>query len=107
MSETSSAASFRWDDTRYAASHAPRSYLRWIPTRKEWNREFAVRLQGNVRLGSKPDKLDANIGCPLFVPKADIRADVSRGRLGADAQGGSSIFSIRDKRIGKRQGGSH
>src|SRR5262245_19979001 len=37
MSETSSAALFRWDDTRYAASHALRSCLRSIPPGEEWN----------------------------------------------------------------------
>src|SRR5262245_51927660 len=35
MSETSSAASFRWDDTRYAASRARRSCLRSIPAHEE------------------------------------------------------------------------
>jgi len=27
----------RWDDTRYAASHILRSYLRSIPMHKRWN----------------------------------------------------------------------
>src|SRR5262245_9206890 len=50
MSETSSAVSFRWDDTRYAASHALRSYLRSILPHKQWNQEFEVQLLAKVRL---------------------------------------------------------
>src|SRR5262245_6323011 len=36
MSETSNAASFRWDDMRCAASHALRSCLRSILPHKQW-----------------------------------------------------------------------
>ena len=54
MSATSNAALFRWDDTRYAASHALRSYLRSILPHKEWNQEFEVQSLANVGLGSDP-----------------------------------------------------
>src|SRR2546425_2261484 len=54
MSGTLNAASFRWDDTRYAASHTLRSYLRSILLHKERNSEFKVRLLANVRIGCAP-----------------------------------------------------
>src|SRR5215217_173985 len=52
MSGALNAASFRWDDTRYAASDTLRSYLRSILLHKEWNSELKVRLLANVRIGS-------------------------------------------------------
>jgi hypothetical protein len=49
----------------------------------------------DVRLGSKPEKLAASTRFPLFPPKADIRADMPRGRLGAISghEGGGSVLA--------------
>src|SRR3989442_14109319 len=62
MSGTLNAASFRWDDTRYAASHTLRSYLRSIllhkDLRSDWARSasaqadsLAARRYGGTGLG--------------------------------------------------------
>src|SRR6266436_6699926 len=51
MSGTLNAASFPWDDTRYAASHTLRSYLRSILMHEQWNSEFDGSI-AHVRIGS-------------------------------------------------------
>jgi hypothetical protein len=54
LSAALNAASFRWDDTRYAASHILRSYLRSIPMDKQWNSGFNASIS---EVGSKPVRL--------------------------------------------------
>src|SRR5262245_42164767 len=71
MSETSSAASFRWDDMRCAALHALRSYLRSILPHKQWNQEFEVQLLANVRLGVGLGRRAMSGRCPVY-PKVEM-----------------------------------
>jgi hypothetical protein len=67
MSGALNAASFRWDDTRYAASHTLRSYLRSTPMRKQWNLEFnaffarrrGYSMRRLVALAQEAEKFDA------------------------------------------------
>jgi hypothetical protein len=53
LSAALNAASFRWDDMRYAASHILRSYLRSIPMHKQWNSEFNAFFACRHRKGPK------------------------------------------------------
>src|SRR6516164_6028951 len=63
MSATLNVGSFRSDDTLYAASRTLKSYLRSILMRK-WG-----PTDPNVRFGSKAEKLDLSIRCPLYPRK--------------------------------------
>src|SRR5262249_57548511 len=61
MSAALNAVLFRWDDTRFAASHTLKSYLRSIPMRKQWNSELTRSSLADVGSGA----LTTGRGSPL------------------------------------------
>src|SRR5499427_5696195 len=75
MSATLNGGSFRSDDTLYGASRTLKSYLRSILMHKH-----GIRLIPKSALGSKAEKLDLSIRCPLY-PRKRTSTDATGSEL--------------------------